>query len=269
MLRLSIAVILTLVSLLARATNAQQTTVQVGVSANQKEIEVLGFEDMRYPPLAQYAPFQSEGVVVVQVSLAEDGSVADATAISGNFVLIPETLANVRRWKFKSSGSKNAIVVYNFRTIRGDCRVASSLFTFLHPNFVTVLGCLPATDAWVKIVPIPRAGTISDSDIQVVHFDSDLKYPPLARVAKIEGVVLVQAKLDDDGRVKEALPIYGNALLSSECVANAKKWHFHPNSARKAVLVYDFRLTGENEGGVSVKLPNFITIRDITSVVQP
>ena len=45
--------------------------------------------------------------------------------------------------------------------------------------------------------------TINDKDMSVIDFD-DLKYPSFARQAMIQGVVVVRAKLDNDGRVVDA-----------------------------------------------------------------
>jgi hypothetical protein len=78
-------------------------------------------------------------------------------------------------------------------------------------------------------------------DAQLVSFE-DLAYPGLARVARIQGIVVVEARLDDKGNVVAASAISGAKLLIPDCLSNAKKWKLKPNSYKTAVIVYEFRL---------------------------
>jgi hypothetical protein len=249
---------------------AQRSTIDTASAAvNDKEARVADFEEMKYPALAQYAPYRPEGVVVVQATLDHAGNVADAKALSGDFILIPDTLANIRKWHFESNGVKTAIVVYNFRMVRGECRVLSSAFALQRPNFATVVGCLPDLGGWVAIMPAqPRDETVSDINLRVLNFDTDLKYPPLADLGRKEGVVVVQARLGDDGRVEEAVPISGGEMFLPTCIANAKKWRFQPNAQKKTFIVYHFRLVGEDEGKSIFQSPNFVTITATPRQIQ-
>lgn len=80
-----------------------------------------------------------QGAVVVKVTLDDDGKVASAFAISGNKTLIPDTLANAKRWRFKSNPQKSAVIVYEFRLTEGTCHDNShSLFQLIHPNFASI-----------------------------------------------------------------------------------------------------------------------------------
>ncbi len=47
--------------------------------------------------------------------------------------------------------------------------------------------------------------------------------------------------LDDQGKVVQAVALSGNDLLLPDCLVNAKKWRFKPNSMRAAVIVYNLR----------------------------
>ncbi|MGA9039141.1 MAG: TonB family protein [Terriglobales bacterium] len=258
--------ILGLAVVLCRPVPAQQNPVQAVI--NYKDVEVVDYEEMKYPTLAQYAPYQSEGVVVVQVTLDDEGRIAEAKAISGNFLLVPEVLANIKKWHFRSTGGKTAIIVYNFRKVAGECHSSSSVFTFQRPNFVTVLGCLPTSEGWVKIEPVPMGEVVSDSDMQVLNFDEDFKYPPLANQARIGGVVVLEVNLGKDGKVKEVVPLSGRPMLLTACVLSAQKWRFRPNAQKKAVIVYDFRLDGEGPGQTILEAPNFVTITNTPVLVE-
>src|SRR5579863_4542301 len=80
-----------------------------------------------------------------------------------------------------------------------------------------------------------------DGDAQLVSFE-DLAYPGIARETRIQGVVVVEARLDDKGNVVSASSITGPKLLIPDCLTNAKKWKFKPNPHNSAVIVYEFRL---------------------------
>jgi hypothetical protein len=252
------------------SSEAQRATVDTAPAVlNDKEVRVTDFEEMKYPALAQYAPYRPEGVVVVQATLDQAGNVAEAKALSGDFILIPDTLANIKRWHFESNGVKTAIVVYNFRMVRGECRFPSSTFALQPPNFVTIVGCLPDLGGWVDIMPaLPRGETVSDVSLRTLNFDTDLKYPPLADLGRKEGVVVVQARLGDDGRVEEAVPISGGEIFLAACTVNAKKWRFQPNSQKKAFIVYHFTLVGEDEGKSIFLPPNFVTVTATPRQIQ-
>ena len=133
------AIIFTLCSIIA---------VRAGIGAEQEEtvydqdVKLVSFEDLVYPSVARMTRVQ--GVVVVKVKLADDGSVLSASAISGNKTLIPDTLSNVKKWRFKPNTSKSAVIVFDFRLTDGACHDNShSLFELIHPNFASIMACSP------------------------------------------------------------------------------------------------------------------------------
>jgi TonB family protein len=88
-----------------------------------------------------------------------------------------------------------------------------------------------------------RDTTISDKDVNVTDF-ADLAYPPIAATASVQGVVVVRVRLDDQGKVVDALAVSGSPLLISASVRNARRWRFEPNSQKAAIIVYNFRVEG-------------------------
>jgi TonB family protein len=114
----------------------------------------------------------------------------------------------------------------------------------------------------------PRAQqhtTINDKDMSVIDFD-DIKYPSFARQAMIQGVVVVQVRLDNNGKVVDAVALSGHELLIPDCLANAKRWRFQPNARRSAIIVYNFRMpyaACKSETLVSFSMlqaPNFVNV---------
>lgn len=239
-----------------------------GVRAQQneilrpKDVRITHFEELKYPPAAQFA----QGVVVVRVNYDKRGQVVQAEALSGNETLVPDSLANVRTWQFQPNTSRTAIVVYNFRISPGVCTTARSFFTFDQPNLVTITACKPATPQSSMPAAAPQAAQImvNDKDVEVLSFE-DLRYPPLAAQARIAGIVVVQAKLDEKGTVVEASALFGHAMLVAVTLDNVKQWKFRPNAERLAVFVYNFKLAcagdiyNQDWRQFVLELPNFAT----------
>jgi TonB family protein len=53
-------------------------------------------------------------------------------------------------------------------------------------------------------------------------------YPPAARQQRIQGVVLLQAQIGKDGRVKDVTVISGNSLLGGAAITAVKQWRYEP-----------------------------------------
>jgi TonB family protein len=103
------------------------------------EIAIQSWVDLHYPDIAAAARVQ--GVVVVSATLNDDGSVAKATAISGQRLLVTAAVDNVRRWTFKPNALKRVVIVYDFR-VEGSCRNRSSLFQLRNSNVVSIMTCV-------------------------------------------------------------------------------------------------------------------------------
>jgi TonB family protein len=107
--------------------------------------------------------------------------------------------------------------------------------------------------------------TVHDKDMTVSDF-VDIGYPPLARQTRTQGVVVVRAQLDKDGRVTDVVAISGSELLAPASVENAKKWRFHPNAQRAVVIVYNFRMpfaackSDSIHSFSMLQAPNFVTV---------
>ena len=82
---------------------------------------------------------------------------------------------------------------------------------------------------------------LDDKDVKLVSF-VDLDYSPIAKSARVQGVVVVRVDLDEQGRVRQAVALSGPNILATDSIANARKWVFKPNARRRAFIVYDFRL---------------------------
>ena len=64
-------------------------------------------------------------------------------ALSGHDKLIPDCLANAKKWRFQPNAQHAAVIVYNFRMPYAACKSETLVsFSMLQaPNFVTVKAC--------------------------------------------------------------------------------------------------------------------------------
>lgn len=73
-------------------------------------------------------------------------------------------------------------------------------------------------------------------------------YPPLARAAHVEGIVIIEATIGPDGRVRDARVLRPNALLDAAALDAVRRWEYTPtllNGTPVAVVMtvtVDFRL---------------------------
>ena len=108
------------------------------------QISVSSFIAMHYPRMAQVAHIR--GMVVVRVKLDETGKVTSSVAVSGPKVLIPDTLANAKKWRFEPNGAKSAVIIYEFVIPEGVCDPneksgQDDLFIFRKPNIASISAC--------------------------------------------------------------------------------------------------------------------------------
>jgi hypothetical protein len=91
-----------------------------------------------------------------------------------------------------------------------------------------------------------------------------MKYPLFAHSTGVQGVVVVRAASDGQGRVVSVDALSGAKALITDSLANAAKWQFRPSSPRVVIIVYEFRiegLCGQECGGQFVyKPPNVAVI---------
>jgi TonB family protein len=94
----------------------------------------------RYPALARMADIQ--GTVEISCSIADDGTVRECRARSGNPLLVTAAIGNVNLWKFKrqpsaTTGSKDVPMTYTFELLGEPVHSEPRTeFSFEFPNHV-------------------------------------------------------------------------------------------------------------------------------------
>jgi TonB family protein len=115
-------------------------------SADWEPSEVVG---LLYPPLARMA--RITGIVIVRLSLGDDGSAREASVLSGHPLLARPAQANAREWRFRQSGrgssTSDVYLVYRF-VLEGTCAGSECRETFWaeYPNFIVVCSEVPSVN---------------------------------------------------------------------------------------------------------------------------
>jgi TonB family protein len=79
----------------------------------------------------------------------------------------------------------------------------------------------------------------------------ELKYPPLARIARVQGDIVVSFRLTPEGRTVDVEPISGPPLLRAAAVESVKIWRFEQGAefaAQALRVTFHFRLNAPNDG---------------------
>lgn len=98
-----------------------------------------------------------------------------------------------------------------------------------------------------------------------VHVES-LQYPDLARMARIQGDIVVVAVVGTDGHVTGVLNApTGHPLLAKAAVENIKTWRFQSGAEGEVKVTYHFKLDekptpGYFPGTCKFDLPDSVTV---------
>ncbi len=189
---------------------------------------------------------RASGAVNIKVTIDEDGSVSEASAVSGHPLLRQAAVNAARQAKFaptQLSGypvKVTGIIVYNF-TPSGSAS-AEKLATY---------GGLGKEIVGERVPPQKTDNTISGGIINGKARNLAVPaYPAAAKAVNAEGAVNVQVVIDEVGNVTSADAVSGHPLLRSAAVQAAWASKFSPTMLEgqpvrvTGIIVYNF--TGAN-----------------------
>ena len=90
---------------------------------------------------------------------------------------------------------------------------------------------LAATLTVIAAVPLAAQDAVRWSDSEALANATqraEPTYPPLARQAKVVGVVKLDVVIDEEGAVEKATAVSGNPLLVNSAISAVKQWKFTP-----------------------------------------
>jgi TonB family protein len=181
-----------------------------------------------YPEVARKNGIQ--GVVIIEAKIDETGRVIDALILRSIPALDQAALDAVRQW------------AYEPLVIEGKPRKA---FFTVTVNFR--LGDKDA-DEFAKDAVKVRGDLKPPKPIKVVK----AVYPEIARQAAVEGVVILEAKTDVNGRVKDVRILRPVPLLNEAAIAAVRQWVYEPlvidGEPREAVFTVTLRFSLDEEG---------------------
>ncbi|MBI4850269.1 MAG: energy transducer TonB [Acidobacteria bacterium] len=180
-----------------------------------------------------------EGDVVIEITISENGDVINAKAISGEQVFIQPTLEAVKKWTFDPQKLNDK-----------PAKVTGTLsFRFKLDSPFTSLKETKTDETQAPIVVRRSESVIRGIAVNKVP----PVYPAEAKEQKIEGDVVIEITINEEGKVSSAKTISGHELLSKSAEEAAKNWTFNPTSINgqltkvSGVITFRFLLKDDKE----------------------
>jgi TonB family protein len=177
-----------------------------------------------------------EGTVVVELTFNANGDITDSRVLSGPEELRRAGLQSALQGTYNINTVRTLQVVVDFKlpargTITGVAR--GGRFTITGPNGTsTVTVPLPPPP---PPPPPPAPGQTSTrvrvgANVLAANLVSkvDPVYPALAKQARIQGVVVVEAQISKGGNVENLQVISGHPLLVQAAIEAVKQWEYSP-----------------------------------------
>lgn len=211
----------------------------VGVSEKVAPENLIIASPPVYPPLAKATRVQ--GVVLLDVRIGSDGRVTGVDVIRGHVMLVQAAIDAVRNYVYKP-------FFFNGNPV--------SIRTTVHVPFVLDAGVDPDIEMQLNATsqpgtinvppppppppPPPEAGASSMvGSPQAMQVSKEIAqgnliepakpvYPPLAKAARVQGVVTLNARIGSGGRVIGVNVISGHPLLTQAAIEAVKQYLYKP-----------------------------------------
>jgi len=161
-----------------------------------------------YPQVARQA--QVEGMVILEAKTDEQGNVIEARVLRSIPILDQAAIDAVKQWKYEP------LVV--------DGKARKVIFT------VTVRFMLKEGDKVKTLEKFAQGAVRAENDIKPPKLVKEVApvYPEIARVAVIEGVVILGVKTDEEGKVKDVIVLRSIPLLDQAAIDAVRQWVYEP-----------------------------------------
>lgn len=215
---------------IAQVAAPQRVRVSGGVESGLLQSRVAPI----YPPLARQARIQ--GTVVLTVVVSRDGDVQDISLFSGHPMLAPAAIEAVKQWKYRP-------YLLNGEAIAVETQVQVNFSLSDKPAQDGVAGDIPggapsgaigsvqgsATNASGSSTPTPQRIRVSSGVAQgLLSTKVQPLYPQEAKDKHIQGVVLLQVRIDKEGNVIDTQLISGHPVLAPAAIEAVKQWKYKP-----------------------------------------
>ena len=164
--------------------------------------------DPVYPEVARQG--RVEGIVILEAKIDEEGNVVDARVLRSIRVLDQAALDAVKQWKYEP------LVI--------DGKAHKVVFT------VTVRFVLDEGIKKDVIKKFAQGAVKAEGDIQPPKLVKEVPpvYPEAARVAGVQGVVILSVKTDETGKVADTMVLRSIPLLDQAAIDAVRQWVYEP-----------------------------------------
>ncbi|HLZ43883.1 MAG TPA: energy transducer TonB [Candidatus Sulfotelmatobacter sp.] len=176
-----------------------------------------------YPPLARQARIQ--GTVVLKIIINKSGDVGNIQLFSGHPMLAPAAIEAVKQWKYQP-------YLVDGLPVEVETRVQINFKLGKEPPPEGIVGDAPGG------LPPGAIGSIAGGDGGVRVSEGVMRafrnqkidpiYPPLAKQARIEGIVTLRVQINQSGDVERATLISGHPMLAPAAIEAVKQWKYRP-----------------------------------------
>lgn len=217
---------------------AQQQPVRIG--GNIGEPKKIKHVAPVYPEIAIQAGVQ--GIVIIEALIGTDGSVTDARVLRPVALLDQAAVDAVLQWRFTPTllnGEPVPVIMtvaVNFRLGEDGLPLAPPPPPPAPPAPPTPpTGDVPPTPPTPPTPPIP-VWNEGDAPLRIGGAIKEPKkikdvrpvYPAIAQDARVQGIVILEIRIDEDGRVADARVIRPVALLDEAALDAVLQWEFMP-----------------------------------------
>jgi len=149
----------------------------------------------------------TQGTVVWNAIISEAGNIESLQMVSGHPMLVPAALRAVKQWRYRPY------------EVNG---IPRAVETTIHVEFAKEGAETIASEA-----ESPVLATAEDMRGRLIYRVGPI-YPPLARQARIQGVVVLRVIINKLGEVGDTQVVRGHPMLSPAAVDAVKKWRYIP-----------------------------------------
>ena len=161
------------------------------------------------------------GTVVLDVRVNSSGSVDEVARISGPPTLVPAAIEAVKQWKY-SPYVKDGVAISVVSTVRLN-------FSLEENESSGAVSEPPAFEETGPRIALPQRIRVSagvSSGLLVKKVAPE--YPPDARAALVQGVVVLSATIDKQGNVSKLELVSGDTMLAPAAMEAVRQWKYRP-----------------------------------------
>jgi TonB family protein len=160
-----------------------------------------------------------QGVVVLRARISKEGTVNDVQVVSGPPPLIVSAIDAVRQWKYKPyllNGEPTEVdTTININYTFGEAADSQLQAAPPEPSQSS-----PGVQNPLRIPAGVMAGNLISKVVPV--------YPPAAKAANVQGIVVLHALISKTGSVENLQVISGPQMLTSSAIEAVKQWKYKP-----------------------------------------